>query len=148
MKTIVREREVKERLAERLRSEGLMNLRVRYGREHGIDIEAQFPATRRWLYIEVKGERPGGQATANRRTALGEALLQIFEVYNGSAACAIALPNTRGFQNLARRILMPLGRLGLHLIFVGEEEIWHLAPNAPGGLPRKVSSLKEVLESE
>lgn len=146
MKAIVRERELKERLAERLRSEGFMNLRVRYGREHGIDIEAQFPATQRWLYIEVKGERPGGQATATRRATMGEALLQILSVYDGSAVCAIALPFTRGYQNLVRQLLVPLQRLGLHMIFVREGEIWHLAPGSPGFFPQKVASLMEVLE--
>jgi hypothetical protein len=63
----MREREVKQRLAEQLRKEGFMNLNVRYGQEHGIDIEAQFPRSRRWLYIEVKGERPG-----DRRQRSGE----------------------------------------------------------------------------
>ena len=146
MKTVVREREVKRLLAQRLREEGFMNLKVRYGREHGIDIEAQFPETRRWLYIEVKGERPGGQATATRRAALGEALLQILSVYDGSTVCAIALPFTRGYQNLVRRILVPLHRLGLHMIFVREDEVWHLAPGSPGFLPQRVASLREVLE--
>lgn len=141
----MREREVKQRLAERLRSEGFMNLKVRYSSERGIDIEAQFPDSRRWVYIEAKGKRAGGQEAATRRAVLGEALLQVFEVYDGSAVCAIALPETRGFRSLARRILLPLGRLGLNVIFVGEEGLWHLGK---GAMPRKVSSLKEVLESE
>ena len=147
MRAIVREREVKRLLAQRLQEEGFMNLKVRYGPERGIDIEAQFPDSRRHLYIEVKGERPGGQATATRRAALGEALLQILSVYDGSAVCAIALPFTRGYQNLVRRILVPLRRLGLHMIFVRGDEIWHLAPGSPGFLPRKAASLREVLES-
>lgn len=142
----MREREVKERLAERLRSEGFMNLRVRYGQERGIDIEAQFPDSRRWVYIEVKGDRPGGQEAATRRAVLGEALLQLFEVYDGSAICAIALPDSQGFRGLAQRILLPLQKMGLHVIFVGEG-FWHLGPRSGPG-PRKISSLKEVLEGE
>ncbi len=142
----MRESKAKRILAERLDAEGFMNLTVRYGQKRGIDIEAQFPDSGRWLYIEVKGERAGGQAAATRRAALGEALLQAFSVYDDSAVCAIALPNTRGFRNLIRRMLVPLRKLGLHVIFVGEEEIWHLGPDTPGGLPRRVSSLKEVLD--
>lgn len=143
----MREDEVKRRLAEQLRAEGFMNLKVRYGQERGIDIEAQFPDFRRWLYIEVKGDRPGGQEAATRRAALGEALLQILEVYDGSAACAIAVPDSRGFRGLAQRLLLPLQKLGLHVIFVGEEGLWHLGPRS-GPLPQRISSLKEVLGSE
>ena len=142
----MREREVKQQLAEQLRKEGFMNLKVRYGQEHGIDIEAQFPKSRRWLYIEAKGERPGGQEAAKRRVALGEALLQILSVYDGLAVCAIALPFTHGYQNLVRQILVPLQRLELHMIFVREDEVWHLAPGSKGFLPQKVASLREVLE--
>lgn len=139
----MREAEVKRRLAERLQAEGFLNLRVRYGQEPGIDIEAQFPDSRRWLYIEVKGTRSGGYDTANRRAVLGEALWQIFSVYDGSAVCAIALPNTRGFRRLIEQILTPLSRLRLHILYVGEDELWHQAPNEP--LPCRITSLKEAL---
>ena len=143
----MRERKVKQILAQRIEDEGFMNLKVRYGSERGVDIEAQFPDSRRWLYIEVKGERPGGQETAQRRVVLGEALLQVFSIYDGSSVCAIALPNTRGFRNLAQRIFLPLSRLGLHVIFVGENgEIWHLGPATPAGLPRRVPSLRKALQ--
>jgi len=141
----VREAEVKRRLAEQLQAEGFMNLRVRYGQEPGIDIEAQFPDSHRWLYIEVKGTRLGGHATSARRAALGEALWQIFSVYDGSAVCAIALPHTRGFRQLVDRILTPLSRLCLHILYVGENELWHQAPHEP--LPRRINSLKEALSS-
>lgn len=143
----MRERQVKEILAQKLQAEGFMNLTVRYGNERGVDIEAQFPDSGRRLYIEVKGERPGAHETAKRRVALGEALLQIFAVYDGSSVCAIALPNTRGFRSLAQRVFTPLSRLELHALFVGEDgEIWHLGPKTPAGLPRRISSLKEVLQ--
>jgi len=141
----VREQKVKQILAEHLKMEGFMNLKVRYGHERGIDIEAQFPESGRWLYIEVKGTRTGAQA-ANIRQVFGEALLQIFSIYDGSSVCAIALPNTQEFRRLARQIFMPLSRLGVHALFVGKNgEIWHLGPKTPAGLPRRVSSLKEVL---
>ncbi len=142
----MRERKVKQLLAKQLEAEGFMNLKVRYGHERGVDIEAQFPESGRKLYIEVKGERTGAQA-ANIRQVFGEALLQIFTAYDGSSVCAIALPNTRGFRGLARRVFTPLSRLGLHALFVSEDgEIWHLGPKTPAGLPRRISSLKEVLQ--
>lgn len=123
-----------------------MNLQVRYGQEPGIDIEAQFPNSRRWLYIEVKGTRPGAHEAASRRAALGEALWQIFSVYDGSAVCAIALPNTRGFRQLVRRILTPLGILRLHILYVGERELWHQAPDEP--MPQPIAGLRETLEEQ
>lgn len=124
-----------------------MNIRVRYGNERGVDIEAQFPDTRRWIFIEVKGERSGSQKTAQQRAALGEALLQIFNVYDSTSVCAIALPNTRGFQKLIRNIFLPLSRLRIHVLFIGEDgEIWHAGPTTPAGLPRRISSLREALQ--
>ena len=142
----MRERKVKQILAQHLEEEGFMNLKVRYGSERGVDIEAQFPESGRWLYMEVKGTRTGAQA-ATIRAVFGEALLQVFSIYDGSAVCAIALPNTRGFRGLAQRVFLPLSRLGLHVVFVGKDgEIWHLGPTAPAGLPRRVSSLRKALQ--
>lgn len=66
-------------------------------------------------------------------------------VYDGSAVCAIALPHTRGFRQLVDRILTPLSRLCLHILYVGENELWHQAPHEP--LPRRINSLKEALSS-
>ncbi len=54
---MMREREVIRTIAERLRSEGAQNLQVRYGREHGPDIEAELPTSRRLLFIEAKGDQ-------------------------------------------------------------------------------------------
>lgn len=48
-----------------------------------------------------------------------------------------------GFMNLTVRILTPLGRLRLHVLYLGEHEIWHQAPN--GTMPQRISSLKEAL---
>lgn len=143
----MRERRVVEILAQRLMKEGFLNVKPRYGSERGVDLEAQFPDSRRWLYIEAKGERPGSHETAKRRVVLGEALFQIFNIYDDSAVCAIALPNTRGFRNLARGIFGPLSRLGVHVLFIGEDgEVWHLDPKKVG-LPHRVPCLREELES-
>jgi len=143
----MREREVVKRIAERLRIEGLMNLQVRYGQEQGLDIEGVLPSSRRRLYIEAKGDRPGGQEAAKRRVALGEALYQILAVYDADVVCAIALPSNQGFQRLLRNILPGLHRLGLHVLLVGDTDIWHLAPSAQGFFPSKPQSLIEALEA-
>lgn len=59
--------------------------------------------------------------------ALGEALLQILSLYDGSSVCVIALPNTRGFRSLAQKVHPPLARLGIHVLFVGGDgQIRHL----------------------
>jgi len=142
----MRERRVKQILAERLLAEGFMNLRVRYGNERGIDMEAQFPESGRRLYIEVKGERPGKQEASKRRVAFAEALLQIFFVYDSFAVCAIGVPHTRSFRRLVQKLHLPLKRLGLHVLLVDRDgRIWHLDPQNPPGVVRPVSSLANAL---
>jgi hypothetical protein len=137
----MRERRVTEILAQRLQEERFMSLAVRYGQEQGPDLEARLPASGRRVYIEAKGEQPGGNESAKRRTALGKALLQILLRYDSISVCAIALPNTRGFHP-------PLARLGIHVLLVGEDgQIWHLGPKTPAGLPRRIASLKDTLEN-
>ncbi|GAA6751420.1 hypothetical protein Thermus77412_19730 [Thermus antranikianii] len=144
----MRERRVTEILAQKLKEEGFVNLTVRSGKEHGPDIEAKLPASGRKLYVEAKGERPGGPEGSKRRIALGEALLQILSLYDGSSVCAIALPNTRGFRNLVPKVYPPLARLGIHVLFVDEDgQIWHLGPKETlKSVPRRIDSLKEALE--
>ena len=144
----MRERRVTEILAQRLQEERFMSLGVRYGQEQGPDLEARLPASGRRVYIEAKGEQPGGNESAKRRTALGKALLQILLRYDSISVCAIALPNTRGFRNLAQKVHPPLARLGIHVLLVGEDgQIWHLGPKTPAGLPRRIASLKDTLEN-
>jgi hypothetical protein len=142
----MREREVVKRIAERLRVEGVMILQVRYGQEQGPDIEGILPTCQRHLYIEAKGERPGGQESAKRRVALGEALYQTLAVYDADVVCAIALPFNAGYQRLLQKVLPGIRRLGLHVLLVRDDEIWHLAPTAPGFFPTKPTSLIEALE--
>lgn len=136
----MREREVIRRVAERLKSEGVLNLEVRYGQQRDPDIEARLPYTHRLLFVEAKGETKTPEAT------LGMALYQILTRYDGQAVCGIALPFTERYQNLVRNILSGICRLGLHVIFVGNAELWHLEPNAAGFFPTKPTSLVEVLE--
>lgn len=136
----MREREVIRKVVERLKCEGILSLQVRYGREHGPDIEARLPNSRRLLFIEAKGDVKAPDS------AIGVALYQILTRYDGQAVCGIALPLTESYKKLARKILPAIQRLGLHLIFVKEDEIWHLSPNASGFFPSKPESLVEVLE--
>ena len=136
----MREREVVRIIAERLKRDGVLNLHVRYDREHGADIEAELPTSRRSLFIEAKGDVKAPDS------AIGVALYQILARYDGQAVCGIALPFSRRYQNLVRNILPGIQRLGLHVIFVRDAEVWHLSPNAGGFLPSKPASLVEALE--
>jgi hypothetical protein len=142
----MREREVVKRLAERLRIEGVMSLQVRYGQEQGPDIEGILPTCRRHLYIEAKGDRPGGQEAAKRRVALGEALYQTLAIYDADVVCAIALPFSPGYQRLLQKVLPGLRRLAVHVLLVADDGIWHLAPTAPGFFPSQPISLVDALE--
>lgn len=119
---------------------------VRYKYERGPDIEGQLPGSLKRFFIEAKGERPGKHATAKRRVAMGEVLLQILSRYDEDVACAIALPYNRGFQNLVRSIIPGLRKLGLHVLFVKNGDVWHLDPNAGGFFPSKPESIVEVLD--
>lgn len=111
-----------------------------------MDIEAQLPDSRRRLFIEAKGDRPGGREAAKRRVALGEALLQILTAYDGQAVCGTALPFSEGYVNLVRNIFPGIQRLGLHVVFVRDAEVWHLSPKAKGFFPTRPESLVGVLE--
>ncbi|HDI11152.1 MAG TPA: hypothetical protein ENF77_02370 [Candidatus Acetothermia bacterium] len=141
----MREREVKKTLSEHLRADGFKLLDVRYRSRRGIDIEALCPEAGPKVYIEVKGERSGPNPQAKRRAALGEALLQVLEVYDGFSVCAIALPDTRGFRSLVARVHPPLKALGIHVVFVDEKGFSHLGPDSPTPLPQPISSLRHVL---
>lgn len=138
----MREREIVKTVAEQLRAEGLMDLKVRYKNERGPDIEGYLPRSRRRVFIEAKGERPSG----NERAAVGEALLQILSQYDTDVVCAIALPFVARFQHLVRSTLPGLKRLGLHVLLVRDGEVWHLGPRAAGFFPSKPESLIEMLE--
>jgi len=136
----MQERQVTAAIAERLKREGVLSLQVRYGREHGPDIEAQLPNSRRLLFIEAKGE------TKAPELDLATALYQILSRYDGQSVCGIALPFTERHKKLVRNILLGIQRLGLHVIFVRDAELWHLSPNARGFFPTKPTSIVEALE--
>jgi hypothetical protein len=143
---MMRERQVTETIAEKLKSEGLLNLRFRIGNEHGPDIEGRLPQSRRWLFIEAKGEPGSKEKSIDRRMRLGEALLQVLTVYDHDVVCAIALPYNEGYETLVRKILAGIGRLGVHILLVRGEDVWHLAPDAKGFFPTKVKSLLAELD--
>lgn len=138
----MREREVIQAVAERLRQDGLLNLTVRYRGEPGPDIEGLLPRSRRRLFVEAKGER----ARPGERVALGEALLQILSRYDADVVCALALPFTERFEHLVRGILPGLRHLGLHLLLVRQGQVWHLGPQAAGFFPERPNSLLEALD--
>lgn len=133
----MREREVVRVIAERLRSEGISDLKVRYASQRGADIEGTLPRSRRRLLIEAKGVRSGG----GERSALGEALLQILSLYDRDVVCAIGTPYTRKFENFLRSIIPGLAYLGIHLLLVRDDEIWHVDPKKKGFFPERVESL-------
>jgi hypothetical protein len=136
----MQERLVTEAIAKRLKCEGILSLQVRCGREQGPDIEAQLHSSRRRLFIEAKGDAKAPDS------AIGVALYQILARYDGQAVCGFALPFSRKYKKLVRNILPGIQRLGLHVIFVRDAEVWHLSPNAGGFLPSKPASLVEALE--
>ena len=90
----MQERLVTEAIAKRLKCEGVLSLQVRCGREHGPDIEAQLPSSRRRLFIEAKGDVKAPDL------AIGVALYQILARYDGQAVSGMALPFSRKYQKL------------------------------------------------
>lgn len=142
----MRERQVTQTIAERLKAESVLNLTVRYRNERGPDIEGRLPASRRWLYVEAKGEPGSKDKALDRHMYLGTALLQILSVYDHDVVCAIALPYNEGYEALVRKILAGIGRLGVHILLVRGEDVWHLAPDAKGFFPTKAESLIAVLD--
>ena len=142
----MRERQVTETIADKLKSEGLLNLKARYSNEHGPDIEGRLPQSRRWLFIEAKGEPGSKDKSLDRRMRLGEALLQVLCVYDHDVVCAIALPYNEGYETLVRRILAGIRCLGVHILMVRGEDVWHLAPDAKGFFPTKADSLMAELD--
>ncbi len=138
----MRERDVTRTIAERLHTEGLVSLRVRYGNERGPDIEGTLPRSGRTLYVEAKGERKN----VSERVAIGEALLQILTHYDRDVVCALAFPYTEGFENVLRNILPGLRRLGVHVLLVRNGEVWYLDPQSAGFFPEKKQQLTKELD--
>jgi len=142
----MREREVTKVVAARLREEGALNLKVRYGSEGGPDIECDLPGSGRRLYVEAKGFRAGGKVSQNCRTTVGEALLQIFSIYDRDVLCAMALPYSDGYTTVVRNIMPGLRVLGVHVLLVRGTEVWHLRPDSAGFFPSVPESIVEELD--
>lgn len=138
----MKERDLLQTLAARLRQEGLRDLHERPGNQRGADIEGILPHTNRRLFIEAKGVRKG----RSERAATGEALLQILRHYDYDVVCAIAVPYTSTFEELLRSIQPGMSALGIHGLMVRErDEIWYVRPER-GFYPEKPESLIDRLE--
>lgn len=138
----MREREVIRIVAERLRSDGLAGMSVRY-QGPGPDIEGVLPRSGRRLFVEAKGIR----RNQSPRVALGEALLQILSRWDRDVVCALALPYTEEFVKILRTILPGVRRLGLYVILVRDERnIRLLSPQSVGFFPVTPLSLTEVMD--
>jgi len=126
----VKEDEIKRLLEEKLRREGFRRIEIRYGHEHGIDIEATFPNDPRHLIIEAKGEPGGKNKDMDRQIKLGEALYQILSNYGKYAIYAVALPDNPGYRKLVSKIPdIARQKLELHFLLISKEAIKHLAPD-------------------
>lgn len=138
----MRERDLLQALAARLRQEGLRDLQVRPGSQRGADLEGILTRSRRRLFIEAKGVRSG----RSERATMGEALLQILRHYDYDVVCAIAVPYTSTFKELLRSILPGLSALGIHGLMVrSAEEVWYVPPQRDFS-PEKLVSLLERLD--
>lgn len=136
----MRERDLVKVLAERLRQEGLIDLKVRSGSQRGADIEGILPGSRRRLFIEAKGVRSG----RSERIALGEALLQILGHYDYDVVCAIAVPYTSAFENLLRSIIPGLQVLPIHIILVRPGAVWYVPPKRNFSIERVESLIRRL----
>jgi hypothetical protein len=90
---------------------------VRWGRDRGIDIDAQ-RGRDRWI-IEAKGEAPAGPQQVNYfLNALGEVVQRMNDP---NAAYGLALPANRQYRGLVERLpLLAHQRLSLTVLFVDE----------------------------
>lgn len=138
----MKESDLVQILATRLRREELINLHVRPGNQRGADIEGILPHSRKRLFIEAKGIRSRG----NERSAMGEALLQILRHYDYDVVCAIAVPHTQTFEELLRSIMPGLCALGIHVLLVRHAEVWYVPPSRNFS-PEKAESLIERLDA-
>lgn len=137
----MRERDLVKILAERLRQEGLVDLKMRAGHQRGSDIEGKLPESGRRLFIEAKGERSYPDA----RAAMGEAILQILHHYDYDVICALAVPYTRAFEKLLRSIMPGLARLGIHGLLVrAPDEVWYVSPTRDFSPERPESLVKRL----
>ena len=111
------EDDVKRAVAAHLAAQGY-RVTVRWGRDHGIDIEA-FGSDGR-LIIEAKGEAPKGPQQANYfLNAIGELIQGMADPH---ARYGLALPDNPQFRGLAGRLpTLARERLQLSVYFVGPD---------------------------
>jgi hypothetical protein len=111
------EDDVKRAVAAHLEAQGY-RVTVRWGRDHGIDIEA-FGSDGR-LIIEAKGEAPKGPQQANYfLNAIGELIQGMADPH---ARYGLALPDNPQFRGLAGRLpTLARERLQLSVYFVGPD---------------------------
>ena len=112
--TLVSEDQVKEAVSDYLTARDWW-VRVMWGMERGIDIEAHRGAER--LVIEAKGEAPTDPMGGNYFLGMLGELLQ--RMTDDTAQYAIALPETRRYRGLIDRFLaLARRRLGLAVFWV------------------------------
>jgi len=108
---------IKEILEEWLISQG-WKVRIAWGRDHGIDIDAT-KEDKRWV-IEVKGQGSRDPMRVNHFLGILGETLQRMEDPN--AKYSIALPDMQQFRNLWRRLpFLAKSRTGITAIFVDKD---------------------------
>lgn len=144
------EDKLKQIIEEKLREEGFMGIVVRYSQEHGSDVEASFPGSRRRLVMEVKGET---EAMATRESSQAQWVHYvesgIFELLrrmeSEQAVYAFVLPDTQNYRRLLMGLpLLSRRKLNLHVLFVSEDRIVYLPPDEVNPYP--IKSLRRLEE--
>jgi len=91
------------------------NVKVAWGRDHGIDVEAT-KGSQRWI-IEVKGQGTLNPMRVNYFLGILGEILQRMD--DPSAKYSIALPDIQQFRNLwARLPLLAKSRIGITCVFI------------------------------
>ena len=144
------EDKLKRIIEQKLKEEGFTGIAVRYGQEHGSDVEAFFPGSRRRLLMEVKGET---EAMMTKEAAQAQWIHYvesgIFELLrrmeSEQAVYVLVLPNTQSYRSILMRLpLFARRRLSLHTLFVSEDRIVYLPPDRAN--PYAIKSLRKLEE--
>ncbi len=149
----MKEDKLKQIIEQKLKEEGFTGINVRYGQEHGSDVEALFPGSRRRLLMEVKGETEAMMAKeAPQAQWIHYVESGIFELLSRMeeerAVYALALPDTQKYRSILMKLpLLARRRLKLHTLFVSEDRIVYLPPDEVNPYPiRSLRKLEEVQE--